>query len=254
MPKTHYQYSGKINLIPFIITTVIALAACIWCGRFYGKNTDPDLELSSRIFAMVFWTAILLPIFYLFRRFNQSRNPGMNVKIGILLSFSSWFTCWVFYRDMEMKGIHLVELVMVALPISILPIMRYYCEECRQYYYKSTAYILDADKFYNKAKQTSNYNFLPDMELDNLPDKGPVKPKEIIRVNVYHCLACGTRSIVDIDSYTLSRKSEHSYFRREGIIEHLSHDDSSISKGKSIAHGVFLNEETGRKLKQYLVG
>lgn len=256
MPKTHYQTSGKIKRIPLIIAITLALPACIWCGKIYGENTAFDISLAERIIAMVIWTGALSLIFYLFRRFNHSRNIKVNVGLGIVFSLSSWITNWVLYQDMEMKGIHLVELVMVALPLSILMMVNYYCEKCKQYYSKTSIYILDAGKFYQSAKNNGDYNFLAEMEPDlkQVPEKGPKVPKEIIKIDFFYCDSCESNSIVDIDSYSWSRKSEHSYWKKETYHMHRTHADSHLSREKGIAQGVYLDATAGSRLKQYLVG
>jgi len=261
MSKTHYHSSGKYAPIPLTIATILALPACIWCGNFYGTLTGPDTDtdLSGRIIAMAFWTAALFLIFFLFKRYNHNRNAKINVGIGILLSLSSWLTNWIFYCHMEMKGIHLVELVMVSLPLSMMLMMNYYCEKCREYYSKTTTFILNADEFYTRVRQENNYDFLENMvtDLNQVPRKGPKIPKEIIKIGLYHC-SCESKSIVDIDSCTWERTSEHNSWLRtisqESYYEHKSHGDSKVYMNKTIAQGVYLDPETGRKLKQYLVG
>lgn len=258
MSTTQYHPSGKFAPIPLAIAIILALPACIWCGKIYGTYTGPDADpgLGGRILTMCCWVAALFGIFYLFKRYNHNRNPRINVGIGFLLSLSSWLTNWIYYRGMEMKGIHLVELVIVCLPISMMLMMNYYCEKCRQYYSKTSIYILDAGKFHKQARPAGDYDFLTDMmtDLKQLPEKGPSKPKEIIKIDFYYCDSCGSRAIVDIDSYHWSKVSKHNSWRKESYWEHKSHHYSDISRLGSIVKGVYLGDEAGRKLKAYLVG
>ncbi|WP_343668051.1 hypothetical protein [Chitinophaga sp.] len=256
MPKTHYHSSGKIALTPLIIATILAFSACIWCSMRYGNHTASETSLAAQIFALTIWTGVLFFIFFLFRRYNHCRNVRVNVGLGILFSLSSWITNWVFYQDMEMKGFHLVELVMVALPLSVLLVVNYYCENCRQYYSKTTIYILEAGKFYKKFRPGKNYHFLLEMllDLDHLPEKGPEQPKEIIKIDFHYCDACENRPVVDIDSYTWTQAPKHNRYIEESRMRRYSHGDSRVSREKSIERGVYLDAETGSKLRQYLVG
>lgn len=263
MPKTHYHSSGKYAPIPLTIATLLALPASIWCGNFYGAQTGSynpsiaaEMGLFGRILAMSFWTAALSLIFYLFKRYNHNRNARINVGIGVFLSLSSWLTNWIFYCNMEMKGIHLVELVMVALPLSIMLMMNYYCEKCRQYYSSTSIFILDSGKFYKHARKPADYDFLLDlvMDMNQLPEKGPAQPKEIIKIIFYYCDSCGSRAIVDIDSYTWSQSSKHSYWKKESYYHHRSHHESVISRQGTVVQGAYLGDEAGRNLKAYLVG
>jgi|GEM_PF-3334221 len=271
MPKTHYQTSGKINRNPLLIAAVIAFSACIWVSKIYGSKTEFYDTLADQLLPMILWTLALTLIFVLFRHFNQSRSPKVNVYFGIVFSLASWLTNWVLYRDMEMKGIHFVELILVSLPICIMPVMRYYCENCKEYYTQKTAFILEASKYYKRAKQTADYRFLTDLTLDmyQLPEKGPKEPKEIIKIDFHCCESCGCNAIVDIDAYTWGSNPEHNYWLRENPLRHFSgdsirmgesihthrsHKKSTLSREKEIARGVYLDAETGSKLQKYLVG
>ncbi|WP_143150768.1 hypothetical protein [Chitinophaga sancti] len=212
------------------------------------------MKLSDQLLPMVLWTAALFLVFYLFRHYNQSRSPRVNVRIGIVFSLAAWLTNWVWYRNMEMKGIHLVELVMVSLPIFIMPMMRYYCEKCREHYAKTSVYVLDASKYYQLANHSDNFSFLLELDLKYLPETGPKETKEIIKVDFYCCESCGSNSIIDIDSYTWSRTSEHKWYIRESIHKHNTHNRSVTSRQKGLVQGAYLDADTGSKLKQYLVG
>jgi hypothetical protein len=258
MPKTHYHSSGKYAPIPLTIATLLALPACIWCGNFYGAHTGPETftGLPGRIISMAFWTAALFLIFYLFKRYNHNRNARINVGIGVVLSLSSWATNWIFYCNMEMKGIHLVELVMVALPLSMMLMMNYYCEKCRQYYSSTSTFVLDSGKYYKQARQKADYDFLLDMVLDlnHLPATGPAEPKEIIKITLYYCDSCESNAIVDIDTYIWSQSSKHNSWKKEDYFEHRRHKDSNISRQSTLVQGAYLGDEAGKKLKAYLVG
>lgn len=254
MPKTHYQTSGKINRNALIIATILALPASIGCGMFYGRSVENGLNLIPRIFALSFWSMLLFLVFYLFRRFNKSRNAKLNLQIGIVFSLASWLTSWVFFWELDMNWIHLLDLVFVALPLSTLLVMNYYCEKCSRYYSKTATYILDADRFYKMVNQSSNYDFLMEMNLEHLPNDGPADPKEIIKIEFFYCKSCGSNPIVNIDSYTWTQVSEHSNIRMETFSTHISHGDSETSFKKSIASGVYLDAATGDKMKQYLIG
>lgn len=256
MPKSHYQSSGKINRNPLIITAVIAFPACIWVSKIYGEKTESDMTIADQLLPMILWTLALTLIFVLFRRYNQSRSPKVNVCFGIVFSMASWLTNWVLYRDMEMKGIHFVELIIVSLPVCIMPMMRYYCEKCKEYYTKRTAFILEASKYHKRAKQAADYRFLTELTQDmyRLPAQGPEEPREIIKIDFYCCESCGCDAIVDIDAYTWRRTSEHSYWMRENRHEHRSHKKSFISREQGIVQGLYLDAETGSKLQKYLVG
>lgn len=116
-------------------------------------------------------------------------------------------------------------------------------------------YILDAGKFYKRARQEKNYDFLSEMELDldHLPENGPADPKEIIKIDFYHCSSCQSNAIVDIDAYSWT-SHKHNRYKNESAFTHSRHGESKISREKSIDQGVYLGDQAGKKLQLYLEG
>jgi hypothetical protein len=247
MPKTHYHSSGKINIVPLIIATVLASIACIGGAIFYSTAGEPGEFSGGKLVCLMMLIIWMFSMFYLFKRYNHSRNMKVNIVIGVCICLAS-----LYFSRAGWEGLALL------LPVSIMFMMNYYCEKCRKYYSKKTSYILEAKKFMNLSNRSRNYSFLPDMNFYDEPVRELDPSDELIRVDYFYCMSCESKPIADIHLCKWEKHRAHRKFNHNNTIEHqLFHDEHEryhwrITQKEALEEGIYLDNETGRKLSLLL--
>lgn len=262
MPKTHYHSSGKIKIVPLVIATILATVAGVSAAIFYSTAGVPGKVNFGQICLMVILTVWLFGTYYLFKRYNHSRNLATNVVIGTCISLACWY-----YSEAGWIGLALL------IPICMMFEKDYYCEKCGKYYEKKTSYIVEAKKFLHLAQQHPNYGFLPDMNFYDLPKREFDPSEELIRVEYYYCKSCESRPIASIYLCVWEKSEVHTHHGRRDYHRH-SHghhyaDDWNpltnlldgppkklyrweIRPKDPIVEGIYLDNKTGNKLSLLL--
>lgn len=238
MPKTHYQYSGKVKPVPFLIATILATAACVGPAIWYSDAGDPSEFSGGTIMCMVVFIIWMFGAFAVFKRYNHSRNVTANVLTGVAICGATWY-----YSSAGWEGLALF------LPLTVLFMMNYYCEKCGKYHDKKTSYILGEANFYKLSKPQTDYSFLPDMSFYDEPlhDMDPFP--ELIKVEYFYCNSCESKPVVDITS---CKWDLHKHRSKHGSHYHTTHKHWRIVVNSIIVQGVYLDVETGRKLSLLL--
>lgn len=230
MPKPHYHFSGKFDWKPLIIASILALIACIGGGIIYSTSMKPRGFTGGQGFALFLLVLWLFLVFYLFRRFNHSRNRMVNAGVGVFLSGATWLFShggW--------------ESLVLLLPLTMLLFLDYYCEKCGKYYSNKTFYVLNAGEYFRYEKKHNEeappFSFLPNIHFQELPTYGPTQPQNIIKIRFSYCKSCESNAIVDIHSC-----------RWSGSTSTKNSGRSFVTQLETLADAVYLDDTTGKKL------
>ncbi|WPV67224.1 hypothetical protein [Chitinophaga sp. LS1] len=230
MPESHYHFSGKFDWKSLIIASTLALIACIGGGIFYSTSMKPGGFSGGWAVALLLLVIWLFLVFYLFRRFNHSRNINVNAGVGVVLCGVTW-----------LFGHGGWESLVLLLPLTMLLYLDYYCEKCGKYYSNKTFYVLNAGEYYKHEKKLNKeappFSFLPNINFQKLPTYGPTQPQDIIKIRFSYCKSCGSNAIVDIHSCKWTRSASSKNAGR-----------SNVTQQETLADAVYLDDTTGKKL------
>lgn len=249
MPKTHYHSSGKFKVVPLVIATILASIACIGAATVYSIVGEPGVFSGGNICGMIILDIWIFSMFYLFKRYNHSRNMTINIVTGLCICGACWW-----YSGARWEGLALL------IPVSMLCMMDYYCEKCRRYYSKKTSYIVDAENFLSHANRYPDYSFLPDMNFYDQPLREFDPSEKLIKVDYYYCLSCESKPLANIYLCVWEKHHKHSrhHHHKQSMLDMVLDGKREgnyhwvIQEKHPIVEGIYLDNKTGRKLSLLL--